>query len=311
VTLDDLLDKIDLDYGPPMSVFADLLRAMIVAKPGHDLLAADLSAIEGRVLAWLAGEQWKIEAYRNGGDLYKIAYGKAFNIAPDKVTKDQRQLGKVMELALGYQGGVGAFQTMARGYGVKIPDKQADELKLAWRKSNPKIKTFWYALEDAAIQAVEEPNTVVHVNKIAYRKEGSFLFCRLPSGRTLTYPYPRLKDKKMPWTDMHGEPVYRQAIVYRGTDPLTKAWTDQDFYGGLAAENVTQAVARDILAEGITRCEANGYPVVLHVHDEIVTEVPKDYGSIEELERMMSTPPPWAPDLPLAAEGWRGSRYRK
>lgn len=347
MNLDQTLDAIDIEFGPPMSVISDCLRAMIVAAPGHDLIAADYSNIEGRVLAWLAGENWKVEAFRafdrkEGPDIYKLAYGRAFGLAPSDVTKDQRQVGKVMELALGYQGGVGAFQTMARGYGVAVTDERADELKVAWREAHPKIKAFWYALEEQAISAVGNPGAVTRAGRIMFRTAGSFLWCRLPSGRSLCYPYPRIREKEVPWLekepswvgcsdeneavfiyghDVKFDPVRKAVFIRRqakkpalhfmGVDPLTKRWCEQDTYGGSLAENVTQAVARDVLVNGIRNVEAAGYPVVMHVHDEAVAEVPSDFGSVDEFEKLLCKPAGWMEGLPVVAEGYRATRYRK
>jgi len=597
------LDAIDIEYGAPMSVFSDMLRAMICAAPGNVLISADYSNIEGRVLAWLAGEQWKVDAFKafdegRGDDIYKLAYGRAFGIPAKEVTKDQRQVGKVMELACldyrnfvlthngpkrivdvttgdwlwdgvewvqhegliyrgmrptvqvdgvgvtadhsvltertwnpagalassaellrlglatgsenlpwsatttarpaesarsgcnalveririrstksifersgalaatcaprrdppngertssptqtwsptssivgafstayrrastvaitpttggsrttaegeststsrgakaagisfatslrlrvgmfrllswiertwtratrpaifdssrdprtpatgarsrscsdgsknlkpvfdilnagprnrftilsnsgylivhncGYQGGVGAFQSMARIYGLVVTDERADELKTKWREAHPKIKAFWYQLEDAAIDAVRNPGTVQKAGKILFRMAGSFLWCRLPSGRSLCYPYPTIKDKKVPWKDADGNDVFKPALHFMGVDPLTKQWCEQNTYGGSLAENVTQAVARDVLANGMRNVEAAGYPVVMHVHDELVAEVPEGFGSVAEFESLMSAPASWMTGLPVVAEGWAGARYRK
>lgn len=188
LSVDDLLAHIDVLHGAPLNVISDCLRAMIVAGPGHDLVAADFSSIEGRVLAWLAGENWKLDAFKafdegEGADLYKLTYARAYGLEAADVTKDQRQLGKVMELALGYQGGVGAFQTMARGYGVRITDEQADEIKTRWREQHPATKAFWKILERSAIAATREPGRLTKAGRILFRKSGSFLFARLPSGR--------------------------------------------------------------------------------------------------------------------------------
>lgn len=314
--LDAVLDEIDLTIGSPLAVISDCLRAMITAAPQHDLVAADFANIEGRVLAWLAGEEWKLEAFRafdagQGADLYKLAYARAYGLEPHDVTKDQRQVGKVMELALGYQGGVGAFQTMARGYGVRITDEQADEIKTRWREAHPQTKQFWRTLERSAIAAVEQPGRVTKAGRILFRKAGSFLLARLPSGRSLCYPYPRTVEKRLPWNDENGEPATGQALEYDGVDPVTKAWGPTDTYGGKLAENVTQAVARDVLAAALLRLEQHGYAIVMHVHDEIVAEIPENQGSVEEMERIMEETPAWAEGLPIATEGWRGKRYRK
>jgi DNA polymerase len=296
-------------HGDPMPLVADCMRSMIVAVPGHQFICCDYSNIEGRVLAWLAGEEWKIQAFRDfdaktGADLYLLAYAKGFHCSIEDA-KPHRQVGKVMELALGYAGGVGAFQTMARGYGVKVTDERADELKHAWRNAHPKVVQFWADLERAAVRAVTEGG-VHRAGPIAFRVSGSFLWCQLPSKRVLCYPYPQLQDKETPW----GKVV--QQLTYMSVNGVTRKWERCSTYGGSLAENVTQAVARDILVAGMRACEANGYPVVMHVHDEIVAEVPLSAAkSVDEMSTLMSNVPHWASGLPVSATGWAGRRYRK
>jgi DNA polymerase len=317
VSLAQTLDRIDLEYGAPMSVFSDMLRAMICAAPGHDLIAADYSNIEGRVLAWLAGEHWKVEAFRDydegrGDDIYKITAGEILGKPAKAIDKNERQShGKIPELALGFGGGVQAFHAMARIYNASFTDEEADAIKVRWREKHPKVKAFWYALEEAAIDAVRNPGRVFKASKILFRMAGSFLWCRLPSGRSLCYPYPTIKDKKVPWKDKDGNDVFKPALHFMGVDPLTKQWCEQNTYGGSLAENVTQAVARDILANGMRVLSAAGYPIVLTIHDEVVCEIRDTFGSVEEVESLMCALPPWAEGLPVVAEGWRGTRYRK
>lgn len=309
-------DYCNMFVGPPLTVISDCLRGMITAAPGHELLAADFANIEGRVLAWLSGELWKLRAFeaydrKEGPDIYKLSYSKAFRIPVAEVTKDQRQVGKVQELALGYQGGVGAFQTMARGYGVKVSNARADEVKVAWREAHPSVVRFWYALENAAMDAVRRPGLKTWIlppngQRIQYVVKGSFLFCMLPSGRVLTYPYPKLQPTTTPW----GEE--KEQLHYMSVDGKTRKWGPTHTYGGKLAENVTQAVSRDILAEAICRVEEQGYPVVLHVHDEIVSEVPLARNCYLDLfSAYVQQVPRWATGLPIAVEAWRGFRYRK
>lgn len=344
----EALDALELLYGRPLTAVSDCLRGLIVAPPGKDLVVADFSNIEGRVNAWLAGETWKLDAFRaydrgEGPDLYLVAAGKIYSVSPDKA-KPYRQVGKVSELSLGYQGGIGAAAQMAKGYGVdfapaldglkitataeqlekaeknyatykkRVPNPcgadfgiAADLIKQLWREGNPSITQSWYDLEDAVIEAVDNPGRVVSALKgrIKYRKAGSFLFCQLPSKRCLTYAYPRIVDKKTPWGAM------KPALVYKGVDAMTKKWTDQDGYGGKFCENVVQAIARDLLADSFFRTEAAGYETVMHVHDETVAAVYEGFGSVEELESLMSELPDWAEGCPVEAEGWRGKRYRK
>lgn len=307
-------EYLDALYGSPLDVISSCLRGMLTAAPGHELLAADFANIEGRGLAWLAGEEWKLEAFRAydagaGPDIYKLAYASSFGIDVGAVTKDQRQIGKVEELALGYGGGVGAFQTMARGYGVKVDDTQADSIKLAWRGTHPKIVRYWGQLDEASMAAVLNPGKTYAAGPVArqvkFRVKGSFLWCLLPSGRMLCYPYPKVKPKETPWGEM------RDAVHYMHVNGMTNKWEETHTYGGKLAENVTQAICRDLLANALLNCEAGGYPVVMHVHDEVVSEVPIGHGGLAEFEKLCSTMPAWADGLPVVAAGWRGKRYRK
>ncbi|ORE90236.1 DNA-directed DNA polymerase [Stappia sp. 22II-S9-Z10] len=303
--------------GAPKSAISNCLRGLIQAAPDHDLIAADYANIEGRVLAWLAGEEWKLDAFRafdrgEGHDLYRVAYGAGFGKDPGDVSKDERQVGKVMELALGYQGGVGAFNKMGANYGVTLPKARVEEIRDAWRASNPAIKSFWYELEAAAMRTVEDGlMSWQAVGRCGFQLNGSFLEFRLPSGRSLWYAYPDIRPKQMPWTDDGGNPVWKDSVSYMGVDSTTRKWKRQFAYGGLLAENCTQAVARDILAHAMPLVEAAGYPLVMHVHDELVVEVPKDFGSVDDVCKVMCQLPAWADGCPVVAAGWRAERYKK
>ena len=308
------------------------------------IIAADYSNIEGRVLAWLAGEQWKLQAFRDfdagtGPDLYKLAYSRSFGVPIGDVTKFMRLIGKVQELALGFGGGVGAFMSMAKNYGVKIGESYdmlvgispehaeqahkafgergkgsglseatwvaAEIVKLGWRAPHVATVQFWRDMEDAAIAAVETPGAEIACGKIRFKRAGSFLFMRLPSGRKLAYPSPSIKVKTTPWGSE------KMQLHYWGVDSYTRRYGLQHSYGGKLAENATQAAARDILVSGMLNVEAAGYPVVLHVHDEAVCEAPIGHGSLAEFEALMCKLPAWAAGLPVAAEGFEGERYRK
>lgn len=301
-------EGVELIGGPRMQVLSSMLRATLQAREGHQLYSADYANIEGRVIAWLAGEEWRLRAFREydagtGPDLYVLSYSRAFNVPIEMVTKPQRQIGKVMELALGYQGGVGAFQMMARGYGVEIEDARADELKAAWRTASPAIVKWWWALEAAAVEAIKTGRG--EARGVVFRREGEWLSCELPSGRKLWYSRPTVQVGYTPWGKEKDE-----AWVW-GQDSYTKQWTRYNLYGGLLAENVVQAVARDIMCGGMLRLERAGYPIVLTVHDEIVCETPAGFGSMDEFLGLMTRLATWASGLPVTASGWSGRRYRK
>lgn len=304
----------DVLLGAPLDIISWGLRGMLTAAPGHDLLAADFANIESRALAWLAGEEGKLEAFRKydtgtGPDLYLVAAAQIYGTTVADA-KPHRQIGKVAELACGYQGGVGAFQRMAKTYLVKVPDEVAERAKTGWRQAHAKIGQYWFDLERACLAAVCNPGSVQTAGpagrEVKFRVRGSFLWCLLPSGRVLCYPYPKVKPIETPWGEM------KDQVHYMAIDSVTNKWGETHTYGGKLAENVTQAICRDLLAEAIKRCEAENYPVVLHVHDEVVSEVRGNgLGSLKIFEEICSQTPQWAAGLPVVAKGWRGRRYRK
>lgn len=333
-------DVAHMAFDNVMALTSSCIRSCIVAPDGRKLVAADLSNIEGRVLAYLAGEAWKLDAFRafdagTGNDIYKLAYARSFGIRPEDVSKGQRQVGKVQELALGYEGGVGAFVTFAEAYGIDLDEMartawdtlpvdlvtEADEFhdwaeerkathglsreafitcdvfKRGWRRGHPATVALWRDLDDAVRNAIETPGKAFLVGALTVRRDNAWLRLMLPSGRALCYPSPRLDDGK---------------ITYMGTNQYSRKWERIATYGGKLVENVTQAVARDVMAAAMPHIERAGYQIVMTVHDEIVTEAPDlpDYHE-EQLAELMAQPPAWAPDLPLAAAGFQGQRYRK
>lgn len=284
------------------------IRGALVAAPGRKLVCGDLSNIEGRVLAWLAGETWKLKAFADfdagtGHDLYVLGYASSFHVAPQTVIDDDeaggtmRLIGKVQELALGYQGAVGAFSKMMGLCGLSLSEERILEIVKAWRKANARIVAFWYALEDAARTAISV-RTPVTVGRLTLRMDGNWLRIVLPSGRSLCYPSARI--------DEQGK------LSYMGVHQYTKKWTRISTYGGKLAENATQATARDVLASAFENVENNGFPIVLTVHDELITE-PKDEAqfSADRLRGLMTVQPRWAKGLPLAAKAFETHRYRK
>lgn len=302
-----------LHWENPLEILSRALRSMITAAPGHRLLGADYANIEGRVNAWLSGEQWKTNAFFDydngiGADLYKLAYAKAFHIDIEDVTKDHRQIGKVMELSMGYQGGVRAFQKMGANLGVVVSDDRAEELKTAWRSAHPEIVSGWWELQSAAIEAVRTPGLKVPVfrGKVSYLCRHGFLWCRLPSMRVLAYASPSIV-----WTDPSDGRKSRPQVQFWGVDSVTKKWGENRLYGGLQCENIVQAVARDVLVESMFRLEDAGYPLVLTVHDENICELPDGQGSVGELSEIMSIVPDWADGLPVAVSAWEDFRYVK
>lgn len=287
-----------------MEAAANCIRGALQAAPDHKLIASDLSNIEGRMLAWLAGEQWKLDAFANGDDLYILGYAAAFGLTVEEVMADEkaggvmRLIGKVMELALGYQGAVGAFSKMAAAYGLELPEKRVLELVRAWRKANAKIVQLWSDLEDAAVKATLSPGRRIECGKLVLQRDGAWLRIRLPSGRVICYPSPQVSDEGK--------------LSYMGVDQYSRRWSRIRTYGGKLVENITQAAARDVMAHNMLAVEAAGYPIIATIHDEIVTEAPtSNRFTSSHLSALLSTNPPWAEGLPLAAEGYEAARYRK
>lgn len=305
------LQEIDLFYGPPLTAISNCLRGFLIPSPGSEFVTVDFASIEARVLAWLAGCMKVIEVFNTHGKIYEAAAAEIYRVSITEVTDDQRQIGKVSVLALGFGGGKGAFQLMAKAYKVKVSDKKSDEIKIAYRLAHPEIPQFWEALNTAAMRAVLNPGKVSTCTtkfcSISYKVAGSFLWCKLPSGGVLCYPYPKIMPVETPWGEM------KDSITYMGEDQYTRKWTRLKTYGGKLTENVTQAVARDILAEAMLAAEDEGLEIVMHVHDEVICEVPKNKAdeSLKLLEGLMSRSPDWAKDLPIKAKGWHGKRYRK
>ena len=293
-------EQLELLFGSVPGTLSELIRTAFIPKDGCRFIVADFSAIEARVLAWLAGEEWVLEEFRGKGKIYEATASRMFHIPQETIVRghpnyEYRQKGKQATLSCGYGGGVGALKAM----GAKMPEEEMQPLVDAWRAANPHIVRFWNALGNAASEVIERQNSV-RVGKVTvYRKEGHLLI-RLPGGRDLCYLSPRFV------TNRFGS---------RGIGYLAPAgngqMTLQETFGGKLAENCTQSIARDLLAHAMLNLEAAGYPIVFHVHDEAVMEVPIGQGSVEEACRVMAIPPDWARDLPLRADGDEMTYYKK
>ena len=305
---------VEMLWGDPMVVASRALRSVITAAPGKTLYVGDYKSIEMVAAAWLAGDKAKMDAFAQGLDLYKIAASQIFKVPYDEVTKDQRQVGKVAELALGYQGGERAFATMAETYGLApLPKEQVIGIKNAWREANSGVVQFWKQIQTAAIDAIQQPGTATTYRGIACKVWNGFLCVRLPSGRVLYYYHPEVITKIVTGENDDGTTYEWETVGIRfmGVDPMTRQWKHQETWGGRLFENIDQGFCRDLCAHGQLNAEAAGYPVILSVHDEILSETDENFGSVPEFERTICRLPAWAAGIPLQAEAWRGRRYRK
>jgi DNA polymerase len=275
-----------------------MLRPALIPAEGKKLVVADWSAIEGRVNPWLSGrgDNTKLQQFRDGLDVYKVNAAETFRTTYDAVTKDQRQVGKVQELACGFGGGIGAFAAMGRAYGLSLPEDEARRMVNAWRRANEWAVPFWEDLESAYTRATRNPGKQFQAGRIVYLHDGTHLWYALPSGRVLCYPYAKFEDDAI---------TYAKAAWKPAAD--AKEWPRARLWRGLACENVTQATAHDLLREALRRLD----DVVLHVHDEIVLETDRPEEALEELQKVMTTPPAWAAGLPLDAEASVMERYGK
>lgn len=294
------VDWFEMLYGNVPYALAAMIRTMITAPVGKILAVSDFSAIEARVIAWLAGEKWRLQVFQTHGKIYEASAAQMFNVSIESIDKGSplRQKGKVAELALGYQGGPGALIQMG-ALDMGLTEDELQPLVDAWRKANPKIKKLWYDVDNAAIEAVDTKGFVkFHTGISFYCKNGS-LFIELPSGRRLVYANARLEPHHK---------FDKLVIAYDGINDK-KQWGKLNTYGGKLVENIIQAIARDCLAVSMIRLEEAGYKIVMHVHDEVVIEA--DEGSISDIESIMAEPIDWAKGLPLEADGFETTFYKK
>ena len=295
-------DKIVPQYGKRVTdVLKQMLRPALLAEPGNTLVVADWSSIEARVNPWLSGKgEDKLDIFREGGDVYKVNASATFRVPVAEVTGDQRQVGKVQELACGFAGGVGAFAAMGRIYGLLLPESEAKRMVDGWRRANPWAMPFWESLERCYTAAMRHKGKEFSAGRITYMFDGVHLWYALPSGRILCYPYAKLEEEGV---------TYAKAAWKPSAD--AKEWPRARLWRGLACENVTQATANDVLRYALRSLDAEGFEPVLHVHDEIVLETTDPEAAKEAMQRVMCTPPAWAAGLPLGIETTTMTRYGK
>lgn len=299
-------EGLELFFGvAPLSGLSSALRGCVHVPPSEGVFAAiDFSQIEARVLAWLAGSENILDAFRSGKDLYVLAASGIYSHPESIITADQRQVGKVSVLACGYQGGVGAFQSMAKVYGLEIPDAKAEEIKNSWRETNPEIVSYWYKIGDAALGAAKAPGSIYQVVRgpqgvtVRFSMWQGHLLCGLPSGRKLIYRDAQIADG-----------TYGDVVSYMGVNQYTRKWERLETYGGKLVENICQAVARDVMADAMLRLDPQ-HNILGSIHDEVLLRLP-DAGAMAYAEKLMNEVPAWAAGLPVGADGYVGRRFKK
>lgn len=307
------LDIVESLWGEAYLAIAGCLRSLFIAGPGKELICSDFSAIEAVVLAEIAGEDWRREVFHTHGNIYEMSASKISGVDFEEFARYKsengmnhplrKKLGKVAELASGYQGWVGAWKQF--GADEYMSEEEIKNNVIKWREESPAIVELWGELERSAINAVENPGGCYRFREVAYQTRSGVLYCQLPSGRAIPYHAPVVAPEVR-----HGRA--RKALSYMGINAITKKWERTEAYGGSLTENVCQATARDIFAAAVVRLEDAKYPVVLHTHDEPTSEVDIGYGSVEEFEKIMEVRDAWFASWPIrAAGGWRGKRYRK
>lgn len=293
-------EDVELFYDSTPNVLSELIRTAFIPKEGSRFIVADFSAIEARVLAWLSGEQWRLDVFASHGKIYEASASAMFHVPIGEITKGSplRQKGKISELALGYGGSVGALTSMG-ALDMGLAEEELSPLVSTWRNANPHITQFWWDVDAAAIKAVTEKKET-RVGRITFFYQSGILFAMLPSGRKLAYVKPRMTVNKFG----------RNGLTYEGISESGK-WGRIETYGPKLVENIVQGTARDLLAEAMMRLKKRGYQIVMHIHDEAVLEVPDGVSSVEEVCSIMAVQPEWAEGLPLRADGYECSFYQK
>ncbi|WP_270270444.1 DNA polymerase [Enterocloster clostridioformis] len=293
-------EDLELFYDSTPNVLSELIRTAFIPKQGCRFLVADFSAIEARVLAWLSGEQWRLDVFASHGKIYEASASAMFHVPIGEITKGSplRQKGKISELALGYGGSVGALTSMG-ALDMGLTEEELSPLVSTWRNANPHITQFWWDVDVAAVRAVTEKRRT-KAGRIIFEYKSGILFVILPSGRKLSYVKPRMAVNKFG----------RDGLTYEGISE-NKKWSRIETYGPKLVENIVQGTARDLLAEAMLRVEKAGYRIVMHCHDEIIAEVPEGFGSVEDMGEVMAVQPEWADGLPLRADGYECGFYQK
>jgi len=304
-------EAVEMMYGDVADVLSQLVRTALVAPEGYTYAVADFSAIEARVISWLANEKWRLDVFHGDGKIYEATGSKMFGVPVSAIKKGSplRDKSKISELALGYGGSLGALKQMG-GDKMGLSDVEMVSLVQKWRDANPRIVELWGEIERCAYEAVRYRRRVVGTcRKLVFDCNGEYLTIKLPSGRQLFYREPKFRDKLI------GKSVMpTRVLVYRGMNQMTKQWCEVDTYGGKMTENVVQAIARDLLGNSLLLLTNAGYRIVAHIHDECISEIPKDSHEEQHYDTMvtlMSTPPEWASDLPLRADGYITPYYKK
>lgn len=300
------LEDFELNYADVTQVLSELIRTAFIASPGHILHVCDFSAIEARVIAWIAGENWVLDIFRQGGDIYCATASQMFGVPVEKHGKNShlRQKGKISVLALGYGGGIAALEAMG-GSKLGLTEYEERETVKLWREANPRIVRFWSTIEKAAITAIKTGKTVTINRGITVGYRWGMLLITLPSGRTICYPRARISmEYDDGWRGDH------EVIEYEGLNQTTKKWEVLRTYGGKLTENIVQATARDILGAVMLRARRENLPVVFHVHDEIIVDAPAD-RPLTDVEALFSEPIEWCRGLPLKGAGYSTPYYLK
>lgn len=298
------LDELEIIYKDPLEAISSCLRGMICAPDGYKITVADYKAIEARILCWIAGQNDILKLFRSGADPYVDMAAYVFNIYPDEVTKDDRNLGKQIVLGCGYQMGPDRFLETCLGYGISIDLELAKKAVYAYRRKYKRVKQFWYDVEVAAVRAIKTGQKV-YLRNLCFYVEDIFLFIVLPSGRKLAYPFPQMKMKRTDWGEI------KETITFIGSISGSVHWGENTTYGGKIVENIVQGIAFDLMTDGMEKAINYGYPIIMTIHDELASLVKENFGSVEEFESVVCNLRDWAQGIPLVAEGYEAKRYRK